>query len=479
MKRYIYLIKNIGLLTISNFGTKILSFLLVPLYTNILTTSEYGTFDLFNTTVSLLIPILTLNISNAIMRFSLEKGANQTEIFSIGMRYLFKGSVLLIAFLMINSFFKLFPIIIGYEIYFFLLYEFSSFLEIVIMFARGMERISDIAIAGIVGSFLTLGSNIVFLVPLKLGLNGYFIASIIGVMGQSIFLFIKGKMYKYVKFQNDDKTLKYKMLQYSIPLIANSVAWWVNNAADRYVIVFLCGIAANGVYSIASKIPSILNIFQTIFNQAWSISAVKDFDNSDSNDFFSRTYNFYNISMTVLCSVLITLDRPIASFLYAKEFYLAWQYVPFLLIAIVFGALSGYIGGIFSAVKDSKTFAQTTVIGAIVNIIFNFILTYYLGPIGAAISTAFSYFLVWILRYYYMKKYIHISINLKRDICTYLLLLIQSIILIFNPSDTILTYLIQVIIFIMILLCYKKDIMNFCEILVRKVKKKLLKGDNK
>lgn len=43
MKKYKYLFKNVGLLTISNFGSKILSFLLVPLYTSLLTTGEYGT----------------------------------------------------------------------------------------------------------------------------------------------------------------------------------------------------------------------------------------------------------------------------------------------------------------------------------------------------------------------------------------------------------------------------------------------------
>lgn len=72
MGRYKYLLKNIGLLTISNFATKFLSFFLVPLYTNILTTTEYGTYDIFNTTIGVLLPILTLNIQEAVMRFSID-----------------------------------------------------------------------------------------------------------------------------------------------------------------------------------------------------------------------------------------------------------------------------------------------------------------------------------------------------------------------------------------------------------------------
>ena len=72
VNRYRYLLKNIGLLTLSSFATKLLSFFLVPLYTNILSTTEYGTYDLFNTTIGVLLPILTLNIQEAVMRFSID-----------------------------------------------------------------------------------------------------------------------------------------------------------------------------------------------------------------------------------------------------------------------------------------------------------------------------------------------------------------------------------------------------------------------
>ena len=55
------------------------------------------------------------------------------------------------------------------------------------------------------------------------------------------------------------------MLKYSCPLIANTVAWWITNASDRYVVMWLCGTAANGIYSVAYKIPSILNILQSFY----------------------------------------------------------------------------------------------------------------------------------------------------------------------------------------------------------------------
>ena len=196
-------------------------------------------------------------------------------------------------------------------------------------------------------------------------------------------------------FSNEEKILT----KYSVPLISNSIAWWVNNASDRYIVVFFCGLAENGIYSVATKIPSILNIFQVIFNQAWSLSAVRDFDPDDRDGFFANTYRAYNCGMVILCSIIISSDKLLAKFLYAKDFYVAWKYVPWLTIAILFGAISGYIGGFFTAVKDSKIFAKSTIYGAVTNIVLNLILTPIIGVLGASVATAISYFEVWALRY--------------------------------------------------------------------------------
>ena len=221
--------------------------------------------------------------------------------------------------------------------------------------------------------------------------------------------------------------------------------------------MFFCGLAENGIYSVASKIPSIINIFQTIFNQAWTLSAVKDFDPEDKNGFFTNTYKVYNCMMVIACSAIIVFDKFLAGLLYAKDFFIAWKYVPWLTIAILFGAMSGYIGGLFAAVKDSKIFAKSTVYGAVTNIVLNLIFTPVIGALGAAIATTVSYLEVWLFRYWHSKKYIHIKINLARDIFSYVLLIIQSIVLLFDFSN-ILLYSIELILFLSILLLYLKDI---------------------
>ena len=373
MGNYKYLAKNIGVLALSNFATKLLSFFLVPLYTSILTTEEYGTYDLFATTVYLLVPILTLNIQDATIRFSLDKNYEKKDIISISLDIFGKGLVILLVFSVVNHVANLFPIFNDYLLVFVLMYIFQALVGIMTAFARGCEKITEISIASVLGSIVFIGLNILFLVFFRLGLMGYFLSSILGNLSQVLYLTRVTQTWRYFRFRGINKDTEGSMLKYSCPLIANTVAWWITNASDRYVVMWLCGTAANGIYSVAYKIPSILNILQSIFTQAWTLSAVKEFDPEDKDGFFSNMYNGFNCLMVLACSFLILSDKFFARILYAKDFYNAWEYVPFLLISIVFGATAGYIGGIFSALKEAKMLAQSTTIGAVVNIILNIV----------------------------------------------------------------------------------------------------------
>jgi O-antigen/teichoic acid export membrane protein len=90
------LIKNIGLFTLGSFGSKILSFLLVPLYTAVLSTSEYGTVDLISSTASLLMPILLLSVFDATLRFGMDSTYKKADVLTTSLVIEIKGSFLLL-----------------------------------------------------------------------------------------------------------------------------------------------------------------------------------------------------------------------------------------------------------------------------------------------------------------------------------------------------------------------------------------------
>lgn len=457
MNRYKYLFKNIGLLTLSSFATKLLSFFLVPLYTNILTTTEYGTYDLFSATVGVLLPILTLNIQESVMRFAMDSKSDRKAIVSVAIKILLTANAIVAAGLIVNAALGISAMIKNYSVFFFLMFLAQSLSGVITGYIRGIDRIADLSVSSVLVSIFTIGCNIVFLVMFHWGLAGYFLANIIGPLVQALYLIIRSDMVHDTDLRADFSKEKKAMLDYCRPMIANSVAWWVNNTSDRYVIIFFCGLAENGIYSVASKIPSILNIFQSIFAQAWTLSAVRDFDPEDKNGFFANTYRAYNCLMVLICSAIIVGDKIMAHFLYAKDFFVAWRYVPWLTIAIVFGSLSGYIGGFFSAVKNSKIFAQSTVVGAVSNIVLNLILTPMMGALGAAIATAVCYFIVWVMRYWHSKKFIKLKINLKRDLVTYVLLVVQAVVLL--NEQGMLLYGMELGLFFIIAILYARDLM--------------------
>ena len=457
--KYKDLFKNVGLLTLSNFGSKILSFLFVPIYTAILSTNEYGIFDIFNTTISLLIPLLTLNIIEGALRFLLDKDSNKKEIVSLGIKKINLSIILVTLFIFVNNKLNIFDVINEYGIFFLLLYVSNTYYSFCSNVSRGFDKVGHLAIASFLNTFFTLFFNILFLVVFKNGLTGYFFAQILSHIIPTIYLFIVLKLWKYIKIFNFDEGYDKQIVNYSTPLLVNSISWWINNASDRYIIIWLLGLSYSGVYSVAYKIPTIINVVQTIFNQAWILSTVKEYDKNDEDGFFTNTYNAYNFLLVFVGSVIIITTKIIARLLYSNDFYLAWQYVPFLTISVVFGAISGYIGGLFIATKDSKIYSISTMIGAIFNIIFNFLLIMLFGVMGAAISTLLSYFVVYIIRIYFIKKKIKIRFELFRDNISYLILIIQSVILFILNGFV--SYILEMILLLILLLMYKKEIKLF------------------
>ena len=458
---YKYLAKNIGVLTISNFATNLLSFFLVPLYTYILSTEEYGSYDLINTTIGLMVPILTINIMDGVLRYAISEESDKTHVFTVGMRYFLLSLLPVILLVGVNYRFNLIPVIADYSLYILAMYVVTALQGIVVSMTRGIDRVVSVSVAAVLGSATMIGGNLLFLLVFKWGLVGYFLANILGLLVQSVYMFFAAKLYKYMmnpfcRFESYDR-IRRQMAHYSLPLVANNVAWWVNSVSDRYVVTGICGVSDNGIYSIGYKIPSVLNIFKNIFNQAWILSAVKEYDSEDKDGFFSNLYKIYNCAMVMLCACIVAGDRILAAFLYQKEFYEAWKFVPFLTIAIVFGAMSGYIGGIFTAVERSDIFAKSTIVGAVVNIILNFVLVYKMGPIGAAIATAVAYFLVWIIRYYHVKQYMRLEIPIVRDLFSYGVLMAQTLVILFM-QENFLMYAIQAVLILLLLLLYRKDI---------------------
>lgn len=449
-----FLLKNIGLFTIGSFGSKILSFLLVPLYTALLTTSEYGYVDLVTSTVSLLTPILLLSIFDATLRFGMDANYDKKDVISTSIRIGFVGTVILILVVVFISITNIINISKIYLLFMVIYFVLGAINQIFSLYLRAINKASVIAISGILCTLVSCISNILLLLVFRWGIIGYMISNLIGVFFQIIYQLLIGRIYKdirIVKYNNLSKP----MIKYSFPLIANSISWWINNASDRYILTFFKGVAENGIYSVSYKIPTILTMFQGIFYNAWSISAIKEFDENDEDGFIGLNYSIYSLVSLIICSILLLFNIPMAKFLYQGNYFIAWKCVPFLLMGTVFSGISQFEGSLFAATKNTKLVAKTTVIGAIVNTICNVIFINSFGAVGAAFATLLGYLVTWILRTKYIQTFVKMKVYWKKHIASIVLVFLQSIFATFGIN------LIQLIIFCLLLFLNKHTILIF------------------
>lgn len=428
VRKYKDLTKNTILFAISSFGTKILSFLLVPLYTNILTTSEYGTADILMTTTTLLIVVLTINIADGVLIFAMDKNYRPVEILAFGIKVIVGGESILVVLCVICNLSK----IIHWPIYYYMFvcgyFAVSALYQTLSNYLRAIDKVREVAIGGIVSSIVYIAFNILLLLGSNMGLYGYLVATIMGPFISSLYcIYVANVSIRQIMKQHNNAEQIQAMVKYCFPLVFNSIALWINSCLDRYFVTYFCGVEQNGIYSVASKIPVILSTFYTVFSQAWTLSAVKEFDPEDKDSFFSNMYEVYNAAMSIVCSALILINIPLAKGLYAKDFFIAWKYSSVLLLGIFFNSLTAFIGSFFSATRKSNILAITTVVSAIINTFLNIVLIPKFGVQGAAVATAIALALMWFIRMLKLRGLIRLKIHWLRDFAVYILLCLQII----------------------------------------------------
>lgn len=424
-----YLAGNIALFSVSNFVSKILVFLLVPLYTGVLSTYEYGIADIMQVTMLLLVPALTVNIGEGALRFGIERADKRGVILKCGLKYVLRADTIVMVLAIVGAIFVPGDIK-TYLLMFIFLFASNSLYEFLVLFFQGSEKVPVVVIGSISSTSLMIAANLVFLLVLKTGLTGYVFSQVIAYAAASAIMMLMGNRGEEKVTLSDDKELSKELLDYGRPLLMYSTGSWINNAADRYIVAGICGSAANGVYGVSYKIPAILMVFQRIFAQAWQMSATKTYKDEKSNEFFSGMYRAYNSFMVIGCAGLILIVRLLAFVLFKKDFYEAWRMVPPLLISVIFGALTGFLGSICLAHKDSKSMGIATGIGAIINVGLNFALVPYFGAMGAAWATAVSYFTMYFMAFCIIRKYVKIKYNPVKDYAVYVLLILESLLMI-------------------------------------------------
>lgn len=398
------LIKNTIIIAIGKLSTQIVSFLLLPLYTSKLSTQEYGIYDFLVTLSVFLLPVITLLMEESMFRFLIDAENERTKKKVITQTILF--CILQTIIFSIIAFLVVYIIKYEYGILFILFVVSNILIALSNALSRGVGKIKLYSLSNFILGASTIILNVFFILVLKSGAKGLLWANTIANSVTALFIFFKLKITKYISIKNVDRKMLKEMVSYSIPLVPNGLSWAVITLSDRLVITTFIGTSANGIYSIANRFPNILNTVYGFFYTAWKESATKIIKEDNKEKYYNTIYKDMKKFLFAVVICLIAGMPFIFNILIDQSFKEAYIYIPLLVLSIYYSNLSSFYGGIFSAFKETKIMGVTTVIAAVLNILINVGLIYFIGLHAAVISTFLSNFIIFYYRRKALKRYI-------------------------------------------------------------------------
>jgi len=425
--RYKRLFSNTIILALGTVGSKVLTLLLTRLYTGYLNPGEYGTLDLIIQSVNLLIPIVSLGMNTAVLRFAMDGETDRTTVLSTGLAIDLIGFGV---FLLLTPLIRLIPDIGAYTLWMYL-YIFCSLVHYLFnYFVKTLQKVRLFAITSIIGTALTLLLDILFIAVWRMGVIGYILAVLLSDFICVFILFFAAKLYRFINFRSIQRKVTSAMLRYSIPLIPSTILWWITDASDRFMVANMISESANGLYAAAYKVPNLLILISGVFMDAWHMSILTEKSPLERQPFFSKILSMYQSVIFVCSSGLILGAKLITKILVAPEYYTSWKYMPTLVIAMAVSTLVSFIGTIYTVEKRSQSALWTTLVGTMINLIGNVLLINAFGVQGAAISTALSYAVVLIIRGIHTRRFIPIQWDIPRFAAGFSIIIIQCIVMI-------------------------------------------------
>lgn len=425
MNRYKKLLQNTGLITLGTFGSKLLPFLLMRLYTAALSDGDYNTADLVTQTAKMLIPFAALGLTEGLFRLAMEGNRSlKKKVFTAGFLIFGGGFVLLVPLLLVA-----YLILKGYGIsfsrYIFLigLYVLASCLHsLVTQYIRTKDHFFFFSLQGVVNTVLVAVLNIVFYATGHFGVEEYVLSVALADFATFLLVFLKERLWRdLVPPRKIEKEVYSVMIRYSAPLIPMAVSWWITAVSDRYMVrLFVADPNMADYYSAAYKIPTLVTLLCSIFSQAWSYSSVKENDEKERSRFFSKVFSTYFGLLFLMAAFLVAFSKVLTALMMAKSYRPAWEYIPILTGATVFSSLVTFMGSVYT-VRMKSTFSMwTSLVGAALNIVLNLLLIPErigsvkmagMGAMGAAVATLISYFAVFLIRALTAKHYVRFNLH--------------------------------------------------------------------
>ncbi|NBH77307.1 hypothetical protein D3Z52_03810 [Clostridiaceae bacterium] len=431
MNRYQKLLGNTMIFAIGTFSSKLLVFVMNHFYTAALTKPEYAVANIIILVSNIIIPVASLGISNAVIRYGVDKSNDQSEVFSISILTVLGGVLLLLPFYpligpMLQHFLPDSEILPSYVVMIYLYVLVSSIQSVCSQFVRALGHVRLYALGGVFRTVMTVVFNILFLSVWQIGIPG-FVLSVVCSDGLAVAaLSIIERLPQYFHPTAYRPALAKNMYRYAAPLIMTTICVWIFSSSDQFFISWLAGEETAAVFMASYKIPTILTVVSGIFIEAWQLSTFTNNTYEEQVEFFSKVGNAYQAIIFMMASGIVLFSRIGMSIIAVPSYFEGWRYIPLLIFATAFCCLSNFTNSVYALYKKTIFSFTSAIGGAIANLILNYILIKRFGGNGAAFSTLLCYIGMFLARAIHSQRYLEIKWKIGRFSATFLLLCLQS-----------------------------------------------------
>ena len=418
--------KDIGVYAIGNIGSKLITFLMVPMYTYFVhDTSDFGYYDICLAVCLLLIPFVTLQLRDGAFRFLLDCDSDtqrkrivtfvsRTMVSTMSLTLVIAGAIALFTNIQY----------LGYAVGLLIA---MSLQEVYSQVFRGLGNNRAFVAVGILSALGIGVFSILFVAGLGWGIKGIFLANIIARILALIVVEARVRLITFhTSWKIDSRQVAHDIIRYTLPLLPGSLCWWLTGSSDRLFISHFLGLDVNGVYAVAIRFTGIIYTLAIIFYQAWQETAILQYNSPDRDSFFSKMFNSYIFLLAGILVGYVFMLKVNYGWLVASEYRESLSFIyPLGLSAVIF-AIAAFFDMGYQCAKDTKRTLPAIVLAAIVNVALNFTLIKPLGVYGVILTLLVTYLVLVIYRWHDMRRYFVLKIN-RRTLVPIAIILLSAI----------------------------------------------------
>lgn len=400
--------KDSFIYSLSNVLVKGISFLLLPLYLQYLSKEEYGVYDYIAVIGSILGVVVTLEISQAVVRFvTLHKAWSESAIY-------IKSSV--ISVLALYSVFFVFVFGFSEDISFFITGEkgnsllvivgalnyFSmSMLYLTIVIDRSFLKSRNVAISSVLSALIVAVLSFLFLRILEFGVLSLLFANFIGQTTVFVFNLIRYREYLKVPIEVN-KVLE--MLRFSTPLVFSSLGVMFSLYVDRIMVKEFMGVEMLAEYGLAARISSLATLIVFGFQSSLSPLIYNNFESKGFKRNMIILFLFFTVVSVFLVLFSMFFSGVLMAFLGGDGYFFVSSIVPVMIASILISSAYIFFPGV-SIVKKTSILSYINMFSAILNAALNFYAIPNYGLQGAAFATLLSAVICFFLNAYFSEKH--------------------------------------------------------------------------